>query len=117
MTFFGVGFFCDYNKGKCLNLQHTAILTLDQSYTSRGMSQVTKNFKREAIIAVFARLGDENLTMLMHSLRAAYKIDFERDDTFTLEELQIALQRVLGANGAGLLIREIHNEMRLLAAA
>ncbi|HEV8387695.1 MAG TPA: hypothetical protein VGQ03_08735 [Nitrososphaera sp.] len=76
---------------------------------------MTKSFKREAIIAVFARLGDDNLTMLKHSLRAAYKIDLERDDTFTLEELQIALQRILGANGAGLIIREIHNELRLLA--
>jgi hypothetical protein len=80
------------------------------------MSQVTESFKREAILAVFARLGDDNLGMLKQNLRAAYKIDLERDNTYTLEELQIALQRILGANGAGLIIREIHNEMRHLSA-
>jgi hypothetical protein len=80
------------------------------------MSQVTESFKREVILAVFARLGDDNLTMLKQNLRAAYKIDLERDNTYTLEELQIALQRILGANGAGLIIREIHNEMRHLSA-
>lgn len=77
---------------------------------------MTLSFKREAILAVFARLGDDNLVMLKQNLRADYKIDLERYDTFRLEELQIALQRFLGANGAGLIIREIHNEMRYLAA-
>jgi hypothetical protein len=77
---------------------------------------VTQSFKREAILAVFARLGDDNLVMLKQNLKADYKIDLERDDTYTLEELQIALQRFLGANGAGLIIREIHSEMRVLAA-
>ena len=81
------------------------------------MSQAAESFKHEVIVSVLARLGDDNLVMLKHTLRAGYMIDLEHDDLFTLEELQIALQRVLGANGAGLLIREIHNEMRLLAAA
>jgi hypothetical protein len=79
------------------------------------MSQVTENFKREAILAVLARLGDDNLGMLKQILRMDYKIDLERNDNITLEELQIALHRFLGANGAGLIIREIHSEMRLLA--
>ena len=81
------------------------------------MSQVADSFKHGAIVLVLARLGDDNLVMLKHTLRAGYVIDLEHDDLFTLEELQIALQRVLGANGAGLIIKEIHNKMRLLAAA
>ena len=44
-----------------------------------------------------------------------YKIDLDRDYTFTLEEVQIALHRFMGGNGANLLISEIHKEMRQLA--
>ena len=76
---------------------------------------MTSNFIREASHAVFARLGEENLAMLKFNLRRDYKIDLDNDYSFTLEELQIGLQRFLGSNGANLLIREIRNEMRLLA--
>jgi hypothetical protein len=77
-------------------------------------SQVADDMKREAIIAVFSRLGEDNLAMLKHNLRTDYKIDLE-NNTFTLEELQVALHRFMGGNGANLLISEIHKEMRLLA--
>ena len=78
-------------------------------------SQVADTLKREAIIAVFSRLGEDNLAMLKHNLRMDYKIGLDRDYTFTLEEVQIALHRFMGGNGANLLISEIHKEMRLLA--
>ena len=78
-------------------------------------SQVADTLKREAIIVVFSRLGEDNLAMLKHNLLMDYKIDLDRDNTFALEEIQIALHRFMGPNGASLLINEIQKEMRLLA--
>jgi hypothetical protein len=80
------------------------------------MPQVTGMLRREAIGTVLARLGDDNIHMIKQNLRADYKIDLEHDDTFALEELQIALHRILGANGASLIIREIYTELRLLSS-
>ncbi|HKY52924.1 MAG TPA: hypothetical protein VJM08_01410 [Anaerolineales bacterium] len=66
--------------------------------------------KREAIISVLAKLGAENLASLKSNLKD-YAIDLDKDDLFTLEELQLALQRFLGPNGAGLLLGEIQREI------
>ena len=66
-------------------------------------------------MAVLARLGDDNLVMLKENLKSQYKIDLDSEDSFTLEELQIALQRFLGDHGARLLITEIVREIKEIA--
>ena len=74
------------------------------------MSQMRDRLRSEAIVSTFARLGNENLAMLKRTLKADYQIDLA-DDTFTLEELQIALQRIIGPGGADLILKEIRREI------
>jgi len=63
--------------------------------------------KREAISAILGILGDENLAILKRSLSKDYSIDLDKVSFYTLEELQLALQQILGSGGAVLIIREI----------
>ena len=79
--------------------------------------QANKSFQLEAIHAVFNRLGGANVDMIRQNLRSDYKIDLDSPDAFTLEELQIALQRLVGEYAASLLIREISFEIRLLQSS
>jgi hypothetical protein len=78
------------------------------------MSQLVETYMVEAIKSVFAELGDENIAVLKENLKRDYVIDLATN-TFTLEELQIALQRLIGTGGATLLVREIRNEIAILA--
>jgi hypothetical protein len=71
--------------------------------------------KREAIAAVLTRLGEGMFVMLKLTLMQDHKINIDRDDSYTLEELQLALQRIVGPNGSSLLIREIGNEISILS--
>jgi hypothetical protein len=50
--------------------------------------------------------------MLKENLLTDFKIDLASNE-LVLEELQIALQRMVGTNGAILLVREIRNEISL----
>ena len=74
----------------------------------------SEDYKREAITAIFGRLGDENNAILRRSLRKDYSIDLDKDAIFTLEELRLALHRILGPGGADLLMREIGQEIQKL---
>lgn len=78
------------------------------------MSELAESVTREAIYAVLSRLGKDNLEMLKVNLKLDFDIELEGDNFYTLEELQIALQRIMGAYGASFLAREIQNEIRLL---
>ena len=71
--------------------------------------------KKEAITAVLTRLGEGMFVMIKLALIQDYKINIDSDDSYTLEELHLALQKIVGPNGSSLLMREIRNEMRLLA--
>jgi hypothetical protein len=71
--------------------------------------------KAEAITAVLLRLGESMFVMLKLTLAQDYKINLDRNDSYTIEELQIALQRIVGPDGSSLLVREIRNEIRMLA--
>jgi hypothetical protein len=53
--------------------------------------------------------------MMKLCLAQDYTIHIDKNDSYTLEELQIALQRIVGPNGASLLIREIRREIEMLA--
>jgi hypothetical protein len=76
------------------------------------MSQAVETYKREAVELVLKRLGNENYAMLKENLLRDFKIDLASNE-LVLEELQIALQRMVGTNGAILLVREIRNEIAL----
>lgn len=78
-------------------------------------SQVEGSLKRTAITAVLTRLGEDNLDTLKRNLRKDFYIDWDADTNFTIEELQIALQRLLGPYGANMIVREIKNEIQSLS--
>jgi hypothetical protein len=79
------------------------------------MSQHGTSLKKEAITAVLTRLGEGMFVMMKLALIQDYKINIDSNDPYTLEELHLALQRIVGPNGSSLLIREIRNEMQMLA--
>lgn len=104
----------------CLKSLQTVSFSFDSSSIS-GMLSHEYETQQQATVKVLSRLGDDNLSMLKFNLKTGYAIDLDHDDdnddsTYTLEELQIALQRILGSYGARLLICEIQNEIRLLVA-
>ena len=72
-------------------------------------------FKKEGITAVLTRLGEPMFVLLKLSLAQEYKINIDKNDSYTLEELHLALQKILGPGGASLLSMEIRNEIELLA--
>lgn len=74
-----------------------------------------ESLKKEAITAVLTRLGEPMFVLLKLNLVQDYKINIDKNDTYTLQQLQIALQRIVGPGGASLLIREIRREIELLA--
>jgi hypothetical protein len=78
-------------------------------------SQSGELLKREAITAVLTRLGESIFVMLKLTLIQDHKINIDSNDSYTLEELQLALQRIVGPNGSSLLMREIRNEIRILS--
>ena len=84
-------------------------------YYSKLPSSGNETFKREAISSVFARLGVDMHKMLKENLLSRHRINLERDDSYTLHELQIALQQLLGEHGSTLLMREIDREIQLLS--
>ena len=75
------------------------------------MSQLVETYMVEAIKSVFAELGDENIAVLKENLKRDYVIDLATN-TFTLEELQIALQRLIGTGGATLLLKKSATKLR-----
>ena len=74
-----------------------------------NMSQAqTETFRVGAVNSVLGSLGEELFSILRDHLQRYYKITLGDDALFTLEELQIALQRMLGDESARLMISEIH---------
>jgi hypothetical protein len=63
-----------------------------------------------AVRTVLATLGDDLFSVLRQRLYSDYDITLTDDSLFTLEELQIALQRLLG-DSAVFLMREIKSEI------
>jgi hypothetical protein len=63
-----------------------------------------------AVRTVLATLGDDLFNVIRQRLYNDYNITLTDDSLFTLEELQIALQRLLGDSSV-FLIREIKSEM------
>ena len=78
-------------------------------------SQSGDLLKREAIAAVLTRLGEGMYVMLKLTLIQDYRINIDSNDACTLDELQLALQQIVGPNGSSLLMREIRNEIRILS--
>jgi hypothetical protein len=78
-------------------------------------SSFVEGYKREAVAAVLTRLGEGMFAMLKLCLAQDHKINIDKNDSYTLEELQIALQKIVGPHGSSLLIREIVKEVEMLA--
>lgn len=74
-----------------------------------------EQFRREAIAAVLTRLGETMFVMMKLSLAQDFRINIDKNDSYTLEELQAALQKIVGPDGANLLMREIYREIEILA--
>ncbi len=87
------------------------------SWTSNQLlmsSSPGEALKREAINAILTRLGEGMFVMLKLALIQNFKINIDNYESYTLEELHMALQRIVGPYGSSLLMREIRNEARLL---
>lgn len=78
-------------------------------------SPLMEGVKREAIVSVLSKLGDDIYRNLERSLWEEYAINLKRSDDYTLEELHIVLQRLFGRDGSNLLMRDIHNRIEILA--
>lgn len=78
------------------------------------MRQSPDAFKVEAANAILARLGDDAFTSLKHDLFRNYGIILEDRSSYTLADLETALQDLLGADAERFLIREILKEIALL---
>jgi hypothetical protein len=74
-----------------------------------------ETLKREAVAAVLSRLGSDNFGMMKIRLWTDFNILLDEDGSYSMEDLQVALQKMFGAQGASLLMREIQAEMRMLA--
>jgi hypothetical protein len=73
------------------------------------------SFKREAIASVLTRLGESMFVMLKLTLAQDHKINIDKDESYKLEDLHLALQKIVGPHGASLLIREVRDEIDLLS--
>ena len=73
------------------------------------------SLKKEAITAVLTRLGEGMFIMMKLALIQDHKINIDMDGSYTLEELHLALQKIVGPYGSSLLMREIRNEIRILS--
>jgi hypothetical protein len=72
-------------------------------------------FKVEATNAILSRLGKDAYEGLKHDLQREYKIELTKHTSYTLFDLNVALQQLLGAESARMLIRTIHGEIERLA--
>lgn len=75
----------------------------------------SESFKREAVAAVLTRLGESMFVMLKLTLAQDHKINIDKDESYKFKDLHLALQKIVGPNGASLLIREMCNEIDLLS--
>ena len=69
----------------------------------------------EATNRVLARIGDEMYYALKFELQRLYKIELAKVTSFSLDELHLALQDLLGPHSARLLVRTIYGEIDRLA--
>lgn len=82
----------------------------------RLMSQAQiDDVKIQAVKNVLGTFGYQVFDILKERLLYDYKIMLTDDALFTLEELQIALQRLFGENSSELIMRQIRFEMQELA--
>lgn len=72
-------------------------------------------FKVEATSAILARLGDDVYQTLKRDLQNQFKIELSKHTSYSLDELNKALQGLLGENSARLIIRTIYGEIARLA--
>lgn len=72
-------------------------------------------FKVEATNAVLARLGKDVFDELKQDLQNEFKIELAKHTSFTLNGLNLALQKLLGEDSARLLMRTIEGEIERLA--
>lgn len=79
-------------------------------------SATTESLMKEAINAVLTRLGESMFILLKLNLAQEYKIYIDNNETYTLEELHVALQKIVGPGGGSLLVREINKEIELLSS-
>ncbi len=69
----------------------------------------------EATNRVLARIGDEMYEALKFELQRLYRIELGKVTSFSLDELHLALQDLLGPYSARLLVRTIYSEIDRLA--
>ena len=72
-------------------------------------------FKVEAANAILARLGNDVYESVKHDLQAHYKIELAKHTSFSLQELSLALQEMVGNDSARLIMRTIEREIDRLA--
>lgn len=69
----------------------------------------------EATTRVLARIGNEMYGALKFELQRLYGIELSKMTSFSLDELHLALQDLLGPHSARLLVRTIYGEIDRLA--
>ena len=72
-------------------------------------------FKVEATNAVLGRLGKDVYENLKYDLQTKYKIEITKHTSYTLHELHISLEALLGEHSAQLIMRTIKAEIERLA--
>lgn len=93
---------------------HTATFILFLRSIAMSGSQQTTVF---ATNVVLDRFGKEVAEILRKYLRENFAICFEPDCMFAIEELGIAVQRLLGVEVANMLMRDIRDEIEGLKPA
>jgi hypothetical protein len=74
-------------------------------------------FKVQATTSVLARLGKDAYDELKYGLQRDYKIELTKISSYSLDSLHLALQDVLGAESARMLLRTINAEIARLSAS
>jgi hypothetical protein len=72
-------------------------------------------FKVEAANAILSRLGKDVYESVRRDLRAQYKIELTKHTSFSLHDLSLALQELLGEDSTRLIMRTIEGEIDRLA--
>ena len=72
-------------------------------------------FKVEATNAILSRLGTDVYENLKYDLKVKYKIEIAKRTSYTLSDLNKALQDLLGNDSAYLIMRTIDAEIEMLA--
>jgi hypothetical protein len=75
-----------------------------------------ETYKTRAVNSVLFTLGEPLFNVLKDHLRREFDIEL-RDNSFTLEDLQVALETMLGESSTNLVMQEIHWQIRELASA